>query len=66
MEVTLVTNVVCPDHEESNYKMAAMLCCQKFRLRSNVIRIKGELDPVEAAHQCELALRKRASGNVSA
>lgn len=56
---------VPPDHEESNYKMAADALLSKVPIKeSNVMRIQAELDPVEAAHQCELSLRKRASGNV--
>ena len=64
MEVTFSDErCVPPDHEESNYKMAADTLLSKVPIKeSNVIRIQGELDPVEAAHQCELALRKRASG----
>ena len=56
---------VPPDHDESNYKMAADALLSKVSIKeNNIIRIKGELDPVESASQCEDELRKRSGGSI--
>ena len=56
---------VPPDHDDSNYKMAADALLSKVSIKeSNIIRIKGELDPVESASQCEDQLRKRSDGSI--
>ena len=56
---------VPPDHDDSNYKMAAEALLSKVSIKeNNIIRIKGELDPVESASQCEGELRKRSGGSI--
>ena len=56
---------VPPDHDDSNYKMAADALLSKVPIKeNNMIRIKGELDPVESASQCEDELRKRSGGSI--
>ena len=56
---------VPPDHDDSNYKMAADALLSKVSIKeNNIIRIKGELDPVESASQCEDELRKRSGGSI--
>ena len=56
---------VPPDHDDSNYKMAADALLSKVPIKeNNMIRIKGELDPVESASLCEDELRKRSGGSI--
>ena len=56
---------VPPSHDDSNYKMAAEALLSKVSIKeNNIIRIKGELDPVESASQCEDQLRKRSNGSI--
>ena len=56
---------VPPDHDDSNYKMAADALLSKVSVKeNNIIRIKGELDPVESSLQCEDELRKRSCGSI--
>ena len=56
---------VPPDHDDSNYKMAADALLSKVSIKeNNMIRIKGELDPVESASLCEDELRKRSGGSI--
>ena len=56
---------VPPDHDDSNYKMAADALLSKVSIKeNNIIRIKGELDSVESASQCEGELRKRSGGSI--
>ena len=56
---------VPPDHDDSNYKMAADALLSKVPVKeNNIIRIKGELDPVESSLQCEDELRKRSGGSI--
>jgi 6-phosphogluconolactonase len=50
---------VPPDHAESNYRMAKIALFDPAGvLPENVIRIKGELPPTEAAQECESRLRE--------
>ncbi len=56
---------VPPDDERSNYKMAQDSLLSRITIPpENVLRMKGEIDPVVAARQYEDALRARAGGGV--
>ena len=51
---------VPPEHEDSNFRMAYEALISKVPINeSDVIRIKGELDPNSAAVDCEVELKKR-------
>lgn len=51
---------VPPDHPDSNYKMIAETLLTKVPLpRDNIYRMKGELDPNEAAKEYGLMLKER-------
>ena len=51
---------VPPEHEDSNFRMAYEALISKVPINeSDVIRIKGELDPNSAAVDCEGELKKR-------
>ena len=45
-------------------KWRRTLCYPRFRQENNMIRIKGELDPVESTSLCEDELRKRSGGSI--
>ena len=56
---------VPPEHADSNFRMASEALLDRVPIPAdNVIRMKGELDPVEAASECEAALRERAGEGV--
>jgi len=56
---------VPPDHADSNFRMASEALLDRVPIPpENVVRMKGELDPVAAASACEADLRGRASGGV--
>jgi 6-phosphogluconolactonase len=49
---------VPPDHPDSNYGMAQRALLSRVAIPAhNVHRLKGELDPAQAAHQYEMELR---------
>lgn len=53
---------VPPDHPQSNYRMVKETLLDAAGIApENVLRIRGELPPVEAAEQCEARLRQLAT-----
>ncbi len=58
---------VPPDHADSNYRMVREALLDHVPIPdSNVVRIRGEFPPGEAARFCENELRERAQGGVFA
>lgn len=58
---------VPPDHADSNYRMVREALLDHVPIPdANVIRIRGELPPEEAALVCENELRERAYGEIFA
>ena len=56
---------VPPDHEDSNFRMASDSLLDKVPLNeSNVLRMKGELDPDDAAREYEDSLRERSGREI--
>lgn len=56
---------VPPDDEQSNYLMARRTLLDAIPIPAeNVLRMKGELDPAEAAKEYEAALKEKADGGV--
>ena len=56
---------VPPNHKDSNFKMASEALLSKVSINpSDVIRIKGELDPSSAAMECEQELQKRSPNGI--
>jgi len=56
---------VPPDDEQSNYLMARRTLLDAIPIpAANVLRMKGEIDPAEAAREYEAELRARAGGGV--
>ncbi|MEC9035773.1 MAG: 6-phosphogluconolactonase [Verrucomicrobiota bacterium] len=56
---------VPPDHEDSNFRMASDSLLDKVALNeSNVLRMKGELDPDDAAREYEDSLRERSGREI--
>jgi len=56
---------VPPDDEQSNYLMARRTLLDAIPIpAANVLRMKGEIDPTEAAREYEAELRARAGGGV--
>ena len=56
---------VPPSHKDSNFKMASEALLSKVPINpSDVIRIKGELDPSSAAIECEEELQKRSPNGI--
>ena len=56
---------VPPDDEQSNYLMARRTLLDAIPIpAANVLRMKGEMDPAEAAREYEAELRARAGGGV--
>ena len=56
---------VPPDHEDSNFRMASDSLFDKVPLNeSNVLRMKGELDPDDAAREYEDSLRERSGREI--
>jgi 6-phosphogluconolactonase len=56
---------VPPDDEQSNYLMARRTLLDAISIPAeNVLRMKGEIDPAEAAREYEAELRARADGGV--
>jgi 6-phosphogluconolactonase len=54
---------VPPDDEQSNYLMARRTLLDAIPIpAANVLRMKGEIDPAEAAREYEAGLRARADG----
>ncbi|MEE3176208.1 MAG: 6-phosphogluconolactonase [Verrucomicrobiota bacterium] len=53
------------DHEDSNYRMASRSFLDKVPLnKDNVLRMRGELDPVDAAREYEDTLRGRSAAGI--
>lgn len=56
---------VPPDDEQSNYLMARRTLLDAIPIPAeNVLRMKGELDPAEAAKEYEAVLKEKADGGV--
>jgi 6-phosphogluconolactonase len=56
---------VPPDDERSNYLMARRTLLDAISIpEENVLRMKGEIEPAEAAAEYEDALRERANGEI--
>lgn len=56
---------VPPDHGDSNFRMASDSLLDKVPLNeSNVLRMKGELDPDDAAREYEDSLRERSGREI--
>ena len=56
---------VPPDHEDSNFRMASCSLLDKVPLnKDNILRIRGELDPADAASEYEGSLRERSGGEI--
>ena len=56
---------VPPDHEDSNFKMASGSLLNKVPLNEmNILRMRGELDPVDAAREYEDSLRQRSETGI--
>jgi len=56
---------VAPDHNDSNFRMASGSLLSKVPLNGeNVLRMRGELDPVDAAREYEDALRQRSNTEI--
>lgn len=56
---------VPPDDEKSNYLMARRTLLDAIPIPAeNVLRMKGEIDPADAANEYEAELRARAGGGV--
>mgnify|MGYP006177565927 FL=1 len=56
---------VPPDHEDSNFKMASGSLLNKVPLNQmNILRMRGELDPVDAAREYEDSLRQRSETGI--
>ena len=56
---------VAPDHEDSNFRMANGSLLDKVPLnKSNILRMRGELDPNDAASEYEDSLRKRSGAEI--
>ncbi|MDP6858319.1 MAG: 6-phosphogluconolactonase [Verrucomicrobiales bacterium] len=56
---------VPPDHDDSNFRMASGSLLSKVPLNGeNVLRMRGELDPVDAAIEYENSLRQRSGTKI--
>jgi len=56
---------VPPDHNDSNFRMASGSLLSKVPLNGeNVLRMRGELDPVDAAREYEDTLRQRSDTEI--
>ena len=56
---------VPPDHDDSNFRMASGSLLSKVPLNGeNVLRMRGELDPVDAAREYEDTLRQRSNTEI--
>lgn len=56
---------VTPDHEESNYRMIRETLLDRVPIPDeNVLRLKGEISPVNAADEYEQLLRERAGDDI--
>jgi len=56
---------VPPDHEDSNFRMASASLLDKVPLdKANVLRMRGELDPDDAATEYDSSLRERSGGEI--
>ena len=58
---------VPPDHTDSNFRMAKEALLDRVPIpESNVLRLKGEMEPAAAAAECESNLRARSGDEVFA